>query len=331
MPSRGLAYVGAKSGVAASAWPHVEQCMSGERSSKTFPGKTGRTRFLASPREALLPQGRSSAAEGRSAGHNRGPGSAALSSRVCLARQLAHGHDLGEALGREQEHQHRLLRMKPVLCLIEDNGLRAIDDLRSLLHAAGGRQAVHEDAVWLGKLHEFSIHLKGHEELLPRLLLILRDAVAHPAVAVDDIHVSHSLLGRLEDCDLTTRRLRQLLHLSPDLVLDLAGACKVQVVPHQRGRAHQVVGHVVLEVPEVCHGHALPGPLVLDDGQQVREHLHGMGVVVQRVDHWDRRDVSECPDGSAGLNARGNALAHPGQDPASVLNALLHAQGRVTD
>mmetsp|Transcript_98146 Transcript_98146/g.219923 ORF Transcript_98146/g.219923 Transcript_98146/m.219923 type:complete len:297 (-) Transcript_98146:310-1200(-) len=245
--------------------------------------------------------------------------------------QLAHGEDLRKALRCQEGHQERLLRVQPVLRLVEDHGMGPIYDLRRLLHPARGGQAVHEDAIGLGKLHQLGVHLERHKHLLSRLLLILGNAVAHPAVAVDDVYVHDRLLGGLEDLDLGAGLGLQRLDLDPDLILDFPSASKVQVVAHESRGAHEVVCHIVLEIAEVGHGNALPATLVLDDCQQVRQHLHGVRVVVERVDDGDRGHLGQCADGVAAQDPRRDALAHARKHAASVLDALFHSQGRVAD
>ena len=47
----------------------------------------------------------------------------------------------------EAPGEDALLRMQPVLGLVEDDRLRAVDDLVRDLLAAMGRQAMHEDRV----------------------------------------------------------------------------------------------------------------------------------------------------------------------------------------
>mmetsp|Transcript_91214 Transcript_91214/g.295029 ORF Transcript_91214/g.295029 Transcript_91214/m.295029 type:complete len:244 (-) Transcript_91214:394-1125(-) len=221
--------------------------------------------------------------------------------------------------------------MKPVLRLVKHDGLWAINDLRGLFHAPGGRQTVHERAVGLCELHQLGSHLERHEQLLSRFLLVLGDAITHPAIAIDGVHASHGLLRRLEDLHLAPRLLLELADLLPDLLLDAAGPRKVQGEAHQRRGAHEVVRHVVLEVAKVCHLQPLPSALVLYDGEEVRKHLHGMPVIVECIDDGDRGDLCERPDRVPAEHPRGDALAHPREHPAGVLHALLHTQGGVTD
>mmetsp|Transcript_137218 Transcript_137218/g.382766 ORF Transcript_137218/g.382766 Transcript_137218/m.382766 type:complete len:244 (-) Transcript_137218:366-1097(-) len=221
--------------------------------------------------------------------------------------------------------------MESILCLVKDDRLRTIDDFCSLFHAPCGGQAIHKDAVRLGMLHQFRVHLEGHEELLSGLLFLLRYAIAHPAIAIDDVHPGHCLLRCLELLDLAARLVLQLLDLLPNLGLDVACTRHVHVEAHERPGAHQVVGHVVLEVPEVCQGQPLPGALVLDYSLQVREHLHGVPVVVERVDDGDGGHLREGTDCVAAPDTGRDALAHAREHSPGVLNALFHSQRRVAD
>ena len=54
--------------------------------------------------------------------------------------------------------------MEPVLCLIEDDRLRAIDDRIGDFVVAARRQAVHEHCVRRGFLHQGIVHLERPED-----------------------------------------------------------------------------------------------------------------------------------------------------------------------
>src|SRR5580693_2673814 len=85
--------------------------------------------------------------------------------------------------------QNPLLRVQPVLGLVEHHRLRAVDHLVGDLLAAMGRQAVHEDGVGLGARHQ------------PRIDLIALEQVVAPravAVAHGDPGVGHDAVGALD-------------------------------------------------------------------------------------------------------------------------------------
>mmetsp|Transcript_92525 Transcript_92525/g.238873 ORF Transcript_92525/g.238873 Transcript_92525/m.238873 type:complete len:347 (-) Transcript_92525:161-1201(-) len=248
-----------------------------------------------------------------------------------LHRQRRQAGDVSKAPRRHEVDQHRLLRVQPVLSLIEDHGLRAVNDLSSLLHAPGRGQAVHEDAVLLGLGEKGLVHLEWHEHILARLLLFLGDAVAHPAVAVDDIDILDCLLSRLAHLNLGASLVRHLLDLLPDRGLNLASTRHVQVVANKGSSPHQIIGDIVLQVAKVSHREALALPLVLDDREQISKHLHRVAVVIQRVHHRDRGDGRKGAHSLPAHDAGSDALHHARKDPARVLDALLLAQGAVTD
>eukprot|EP00754_Rhynchopus_humris_P044310 Rhum_TRINITY_DN4039_c0_g1::Rhum_TRINITY_DN4039_c0_g1_i1::g.12784::m.12784 len=240
-------------------------------------------------------------------------------------------HD-AEGPGPQKVHQQGLLRVKTVLSLVEDDGLRSIDHLRRLLHAAGGRQAVHEDGVGVRQRHQLGGDLVRHECSNPLLLLLRVDAVRHPRVAVHDVDSLDGGLDRREADDLHSRLELHLVHLLPHALLDGSLASHAEVDAHAGAEAHQVVRHVVLEVTEVRHRLALPVVAELfRDGKEVRQHLHRVRVVVQGVDHRDVADSREAVGGVPRHHAAGDALHHPRQHLARVLNGLLLAERAVGD
>src|SRR5580698_1045718 len=61
---------------------------------------------------------------------------------------------LAAAIGVQAPGQNALLRMQPVLGLVEHHRVRAVDHLVGDLLATMGGQAVHEDRVRLGVSHQ---------------------------------------------------------------------------------------------------------------------------------------------------------------------------------
>ena len=86
--------------------------------------------------------------------------------------------------------------MEPVLSLVENNGLRAIDNLGGLFLAPHRRQAIHELGGRRSPGHEASCHLKRHQGVEAGLALTANDAVAHPRVSVYEICPSYRLGSR---------------------------------------------------------------------------------------------------------------------------------------
>ena len=88
--------------------------------------------------------------------------------------------------------QDALLRVQPVLGLVEDHGLRSVHDLvRDLLAAMGG-QAMHEDRVLVGHAHQRAVDLIGLQQVVAAALVL----VAHGDPAIGDDGVG--ALGGLE-------------------------------------------------------------------------------------------------------------------------------------
>src|ERR1700731_2301082 len=100
--------------------------------------------------------------------------------------------------------QNPLLRVQPVLGLVEHHRLRAVDHFVGDLLAAMGRQTMHEDSVGLGAGHQPRIDLVALEQVMaPRAV-----AVAH-----GDPGIGHDAVGALDrffrvgaDADLGARR-----------------------------------------------------------------------------------------------------------------------------
>src|SRR5580704_17812481 len=96
--------------------------------------------------------------------------------------------------------QNPLLRVQPVLGLVEHHRLRAVDHLVGDLFAAMGRQAVHEDGAGLGACHQPRIDLIALEQVMaPRAV-----AVAHgdPGTGDDAVGALDGFLRVGADVDL---------------------------------------------------------------------------------------------------------------------------------
>src|SRR5580700_5746987 len=81
--------------------------------------------------------------------------------------------------------QNALLRVQPVLGLVEHHRLRAVDHVVGDLFAAMGRRAMHEDGIGLGAGHQPRIDLIALEQVMaPRAV-----AVAHgdPGIGNDAV------------------------------------------------------------------------------------------------------------------------------------------------
>mmetsp|Transcript_4411 Transcript_4411/g.13916 ORF Transcript_4411/g.13916 Transcript_4411/m.13916 type:complete len:351 (+) Transcript_4411:67-1119(+) len=229
------------------------------------------------------------------------------------------------------------LGVESIFRLIKHNRLRPVDDLRSLLLAAHGGQAVHEHRRLVGELHETRGDLERHQSGEPLGLCVAGDAVRHPRVAVDRVDARDGLFSRAADLHAACA---ELLALLEDAILDgEVGAGRPRdaaVDAHDRARSHEVVGDVVLAVshkrefqPSVDQGQRVAAELVLRERLQVGEHLHGVRRVVQSVDDGHRRVLRKPRNLRARPDARRHGIDHAREHGARVFISLLFAQRRV--
>jgi len=241
-----------------------------------------------------------------------------------------------KATGVEEEEHESLAGVETVLSLVEDDGVRTIDNLSGLLVATHGREAVHEDNVGLGVGKKLSGDLERHELLATHLSLILRDTVAHPAISVDDVDTVDSLNGGLADEDLTARSLAELFALLKNLRLDVealtSGTSDTHLVTHDSSSTHEIVGHVVVEVTAVSHLEALETFLaVLLDSHHISEHLKRVSKVIKSIDDGDGGVLSKLSNVSPLVHTGHDDVGHAAEHLASVAEGLLDAEGRVSD
>ena len=72
-----------------------------------------------------------------------------------------------------RREQDCLLSVQAILCLLEDDGARRIDDIGSYFVSPVGWQAVHEDGVRLGVREQGGVDLVGHKDTAPLLGLLI--------------------------------------------------------------------------------------------------------------------------------------------------------------
>src|ERR1051325_6472463 len=92
-----------------------------------------------------------------------------------VTKAISHGADTApvasqndwgiRASSAQAPFENRLLRMKAVLRLIEDNALWTVDDIVGHFLAAMRREALHEDRVLFGARHQARIHLVGFQKV----------------------------------------------------------------------------------------------------------------------------------------------------------------------
>ena len=227
----------------------------------------------------------------------------------------------------QQEGQQRLLRVQPVLGLVPDDALRAVDDLgRDLLAAVGG-QAVQHDRVGAAAAER-----RGGRRRTARTAPRARPARppgpstprcrwrrrrrrrAPPpgrSVTVTEPPVPAAMRSAVGD----DRRI--------GLVAGRAGDADVQP---GRGAAEQVgVRHVVGGVAEVGEGQPGEPLLVLADRLQVGEDLARVELVGQRVDDRHRADRRHLLDAVLAVGAPDDRGDLPGEHAGGVGDRLAHA------
>ena len=112
--------------------------------------------------------------------------------------------------------QNGLLGVEPVLGLVEDHAVGALDDLVGDLLSPVGGEAVHHNACGLGDGQQLVVDLVGLEQLDG---VLLRGLVAHgdPGVGVQHIGIHAGLLGVVGRDDLGSVGLGDLGSLPHDL------------------------------------------------------------------------------------------------------------------
>ncbi len=133
----------------------------------------------------------------------------------------------------EQHRENRLLRVQPVLGLVEHDGPRAVEDTGGDFLAAVRRQAMHEERVRLGARHQRLVDLIAGKRPFPFARFVL---LSHrrPDVGVDGARALDRGLrvGEQPKRRAVTRQAR-------DLLLDSVR----QDVAVRRGQVHVHAGH----------------------------------------------------------------------------------------
>src|SRR5512134_163303 len=216
------------------------------------------------------------------------------------------------------------LDVHPVLRLVEYGGLRALDHLlRDLLPAMGG-QAVHDDRALPGVPQKARVDAVAPERLqaAPTLLLLSH---AGPDVRHHDVGALRGLRRVADEPDVALPAGRGLpqdlrVRLEPLRAGDPEGE------PEKMRRLHPGMGDVVAVADEGdLHPAEVEAPLLR--GHQVGEHLAGVVIVGQAVDHGDARPgghllhrlLAERPDHD-GVYVPGE---HPGRVPDGLSAADL--------
>ena len=184
-----------------------------------------------------------------------------------------------------------------------------------------GRQAVQEDRLGVGELHQLRVHRVALERVAPRLgfgLLPHR----RPHVRVDDVRALRRLLGHLGHDDL------RLFLGALELVaarLEPLGARQPQLEAQHLRRLEPAVRHVVA-VPHPRDALPLPPAEVLSDGEQVSQHLTRVSEISQPVDDRHRRPARQLLDLLVVEGADHDAVHVARQHPGGVRNRFSAPQ-----
>ncbi len=221
--------------------------------------------------------------------------------------------------------------VQAVLGLIEDDALRALDDLGADLFLAMRGQAVHEDGVSGRRGHEFGRHAVGQQRRGVALGQVL---VAHrrPDVGVDDVDVAHRAVRAAEGA----RRARaagfaQLAEMAEE---GFARAMRRRAPEGDRDPAHhrrfgQRLGHVVARVADVGQPQPRERAEALADRQQVADRLAGVRRRRQAVDDRDGRRRREPLERLVGMSADHDRVDEAREHAGSVLGRLAGADHEV--
>ena len=192
---------------------------------------------------------------------------------------------VGDALGSAEEHEEDgLLGVHAVFGLVEDDGLRAVEDRVGDFGVAVRGQAVHEDGVRLRVGHQRFVDLVGLEDggALGGFVL---EAHAGADVGVDGVGAGDGLDGVVDEGDAAAGGLGDLDGLVDDVELgrEAFGRGDGAVRAELRGGEHERVADVVA-VADVGEVKALDGAEALFEGEEVGDGLAGMLEVGERVD-----------------------------------------------
>src|SRR6266545_710084 len=219
-------------------------------------------------------------------------------------------------LSEQQEFHQRLLGMQPVFRLVPHDALRAVDHRAIDFLAAVGGKTMHEKRVLLRGFHHLRVHLPVLEVALALLVLRL-EAHAGPDVGGDQVRPARGL-ERIGEAFVVV-----VVVDAGALGLDLVAGRRrdVQVEIEHRSRLQPGVADVV-RVPDPRDGFPLDGAAVLDVGVDVGEHLAGVVLVGEAVDHRHAGVRGETLDDLLLEGADHDEVAHARDHLPRVLDRL---------
>src|SRR6059036_2073428 len=219
------------------------------------------------------------------------------------------------------EH-HGLLRVEPVLGLLQDDGPLAVEHAVRDLLAPVRRQAVHHERRGLGEADQGVVDLVAAERLRPPLVLGLLTH-AGPHVGVDHVGAGRRGARVLGDVDPAAEPARRGDHARVGLVPrwardDDRGA-------EQRTEEHHGVADIVA-VADPREPQPAEVDAALPQREEIGQRLAGVLAIRQPVDHRDRRVPGERGDRRVGVDARHDAVDPQGQVAGDVGHRFTRAQ-----
>ena len=211
--------------------------------------------------------------------------------------------------------------MEPVLRLVPDGGLRAVDHRARHLVAAMGRQAMHEDRVPLGSAHQGFVDLERPECAFSLLLVVI--AHGYPDIGDDAVRAARGGNRVLAHLDIGT--------LGPRPGEQLGRRREVGRRRDPQGEAeacrsvHPRCGDII-GVADPGDGAALDRPFPLLEGHDVGHDLTGMGTRGEAVDHGNCGVVGEFDQRRMRARAQHDGVHIARQDARRVGDRLAAAE-----
>src|SRR5688572_27077467 len=222
----------------------------------------------------------------------------------------------------QQLEDHGLLRVQPVLGLVEHDGARAVQHRVGDLLAAVRGQAVHDDRGGPGEAHQRVVELVAAERLPPLLALGLLPH-AHPHVGIEDVGAGRGVLGVGGQLQAPAQLADRRHHARVGLV---AGRAR-----HDHGDAEQRAGQHqrVADVVAVADP-GQPGlgqvDAALPQREVVRQRLARVLEIAEPVDDRHRRVAGQAFHGRMRVHARGDPVDPAREVARDVGHRLARAQ-----
>ena len=194
-------------------------------------------------------------------------------------------------------------------------------------------QAVHEDSIRSGLLHDGGIDLirrKQADALCPQL-----GGLSHrdPDVGVEHVGIARALVHGVGEHDLAARLRGNRAALLDELCLGhvLLRAARAEAHAHLCTHHHERVRHVVARITKEGELEAAQVAELLAHGEHVGNHLCGMELGSQAIPHGDagvrRKLLHDCLVEAAILDAIVHAAEHAGGVLDGLFVAHLRARG----